>query len=243
MNFKSFSTLIFLTLIIFSITLPNTLNAQWAGSSSINNNIYRNGNVCIGGSTPEQLLTLSHPTEPVLRFERTNPGHYDFEMFATSGGHLKFRGGSSGTGSSLNNLMTIRRDAKVLINTNNAPSALSGIDLSAVKLYVQGGILTEKVLVKEGWADYVFYDDYQLKSLRDVEAHIKKHGHLHNTPSAKAIEDGGLDLGALTVNQQEKIEELYLHLIEKEKEINELKSVINNMQKQLNKLDNASTQK
>jgi len=60
----------------------------------------------------------------------------------------------------------------------------------------------------------VFEPDYVLLSLPEVEAHIAEHGHLHDTPSGAEIEANGLELGSMMANQQAKIEELYLHLIE-----------------------------
>jgi TolA-binding protein len=58
--------------------------------------------------------------------------------------------------------------------------------------------------------------------LEKVEDFINKKGHLPNTPSAEEIQNEGLELGKITTNQQEKIEELFLHLIEMEKRISEL---------------------
>ncbi len=91
------------------------------------------------------------------------------------------------------------------------------------RLYVNGGILAKEVKIETGWADYVFEEDYELTSLTEVEAIIEEKGHLHNTPSAKELEAaGGVELGTITVNQQEKIEELFLHLIELNKKVERL---------------------
>lgn len=59
-------------------------------------------------------------------------------------------------------------------------------------------------------------------TLKEVENHIQEKGHLHNTPFAKEIQKNGLNVREITTNQQEKIEELFLHLIEMEKRIAEL---------------------
>jgi len=90
-------------------------------------------------------------------------------------------------------------------------------------LYVCGGAMIDELRVQTGWCDYVFEEDYELTSLEDVEAHIEDKGYLHNTPSGEEIEENGLNVGALTANQQEKIEELYLHMIEMNKVVKELK--------------------
>lgn len=96
------------------------------------------------------------------------------------------------------------------------------------KLYVEQGILTEKVKVavasSPAWADYVFAADYQLKPLSEVEKFINKNNHLPNIPSADELVKEGLDLGKMQALQMEKIEELTLYLIEMKKEIEVLKN-------------------
>jgi len=90
-------------------------------------------------------------------------------------------------------------------------------------LFVKGGGIFDEVKVDVNWADYVFEEDYELTPLAVVENHIEENGHLHNTPSATELEqNGGVELGAITVNQQEKIEELFLHLIELNKKYEQL---------------------
>ena len=95
------------------------------------------------------------------------------------------------------------------------------------KLYVEQGILTEKVKVavasSPAWADYVFATDYKLKPLSEVEAFIIENKHLPNVPSAAELVKEGLDLGKMQATQMEKIEELTLYMIEMKKEIETLK--------------------
>jgi len=92
------------------------------------------------------------------------------------------------------------------------------------KLFVCGGIIGQELFINNSsWCDYVFEDDYELLPLEKVEEHIKEKGHLHNTPSADQIEkQDGFEMGEMTRNQQEKIEEIYLHLIDMQKRIVEL---------------------
>jgi hypothetical protein len=95
------------------------------------------------------------------------------------------------------------------------------------RLYVNGGILTTKVRVaiygSTAWADYVFSNDYKLKSLAEVETFIKANKHLPNIPSASELAKDGLDLAEMQAKQMEKIEELTLYMIEMKKEIDSLK--------------------
>ncbi|NRA27007.1 MAG: hypothetical protein HRU10_07145 [Opitutales bacterium] len=89
------------------------------------------------------------------------------------------------------------------------------------KLSVNGTIRAKEVIVESGWSDYVFEDDYRLAPLAEVEAHITAHGHLPGIPSATEIEQNGAKLSELVTLQMAKIEELTLHLIEKEKQLEE----------------------
>jgi hypothetical protein len=108
-------------------------------------------------------------------------------------------------------------NGKTSIGTANFPDSIGSANISNYKLYVKGGILTEQVRVRTGWADYVFKGDYVLKNLPEVEAFIREKGHLPNVPSAKTVEEQGLDLGDIARIQQEKIEELTLYLINQNK--------------------------
>ncbi len=116
-------------------------------------------------------------------------------------------------------------DGKVAIGTTSIPNILGGsIDISTYKLYVQGGILTEELRVRTGWADYVFGDNYRLQPLEEVECFIRDNGHLPNMPTEKEVLENGLSVGEAAVKQQEKIEEIYLHLIEMDKQIKALQA-------------------
>ena len=94
------------------------------------------------------------------------------------------------------------------------------------KLYVEQGILTEKVKValssSLAWADYVFAKDYKLQPLAEVESFINTNKHLPNMPSATELAKEGLDLGKMQAKQMEKIEELTLYLIQMGKKIETL---------------------
>lgn len=102
-----------------------------------------------------------------------------------------------------------------------------GADVSTgFMLYVRQGIVTERVQVATmaNWPDYVFKKDYELLPLSKVADFIAEKGHLPNTLSAAVIEKEGIELGATAKNQQEKIEEIFLHLIEMEKRVKALEA-------------------
>jgi hypothetical protein len=66
--------------------------------------------------------------------------------------------------------------------------------------------------------DYVFANDYKLKSLQEVEEFIKQNSHLPEIPSVKEIEKNGLLLAEMNMSLLKKIEEITLYMIEIKKE-------------------------
>jgi hypothetical protein len=96
------------------------------------------------------------------------------------------------------------------------------------RLYVQDGIMTEKLKValrnSADWADYVFAPNYKLAPLEEVEKFIKANNHLPNVPSADEMAENGIDVTKTSAKLMEKIEELTLYIIELNKEINKLKA-------------------
>lgn len=90
------------------------------------------------------------------------------------------------------------------------------------KIYSKG----MRVLIDNKWADFVFDSTYNLQPLSTVEAFIKANQRLPEMPSAKEVEQNGLSLEEIVRLQMIKIEEMTLHLIRQEKEIENLKTVI-----------------
>lgn len=93
------------------------------------------------------------------------------------------------------------------------------------KLDVCGTIRGKEVRVETGWCDYVFADDYQLRSLNEVETFIKTNKHLPEVTAGNEIETNGLEVGKVSSQMIKKIEELTLYVIDLQKQIDELKKV------------------
>ena len=91
-------------------------------------------------------------------------------------------------------------------------------------LYVEGGIraTTVKVDAYSNWPDYVFETNYDLMSLKLTEKYILANKHLPGVPSAKEIKEDGIELAEMNAILLQKIEELTLHLIELQKQVNGL---------------------
>lgn len=92
------------------------------------------------------------------------------------------------------------------------------------KLSVNGKVRAHAIKVYTDWADFVFESNYNLPTLKDVETYINKNGHLKNIPSAKEVEENGIELGEMNKLLLQKIEELTLYTIGLKKEIDDLKS-------------------
>jgi hypothetical protein len=104
--------------------------------------------------------------------------------------------------------------------TNNEPTWKEGI-----ALYANGEMFARKATVTlSNYPDYVFRKDYKLATLSEIEHTIGKEGRLPGMPSAKEVAEKGLDLGEQNRLLVEKIEELTLHLIRMQKEIDALKT-------------------
>lgn len=88
------------------------------------------------------------------------------------------------------------------------------------KLSVNGNIRSREVKVTvNDWPDYVFKKKYPLQSLAEIQQFIQENGHLPNIPCAQEVETNGIALGEMNKKLLQKIEELTLHLIIKEKQL------------------------
>lgn len=79
--------------------------------------------------------------------------------------------------------------------------------------------------------DYVFAPNYRLMPLKEVEAFVKENKHLPNIPSAKDVENDGINISELQIKQMEKIEDIFLYIIELKKENEALKKRIDILEK------------
>ncbi|WP_347922481.1 hypothetical protein [Pontimicrobium sp. SW4] len=104
------------------------------------------------------------------------------------------------------------------------------------KLAVNGNIRAKEVKVETGWSDFVFDNDYDLPTLKEVEQHIKAKGHLKDIPSAKEVAENGIMLGEMDSKLLQKIEELTLYTINQEKRISNLEATNKKLIKILEKL-------
>ena len=85
------------------------------------------------------------------------------------------------------------------------------------KLAVNGKISSKEIQVEiapGAGPDYVFKEDYDLRSLEEVQSHIDRNGHLPEVPSAMEMESEGVELGEMNMLLLKKIEELTLYQLQ-----------------------------
>ncbi len=117
--------------------------------------------------------------------------------------------------------------SRMSISSTGTVSIGAVTEPAGYKLYVETGILTEKVKValktSGNWADYVFADEYKLLPITEVESFIKENKHLPNVPSADEVVKSGIDVATMDAKLLEKIEELTLYIIQLQKQVDALK--------------------
>ena len=204
------------------------------GLISIVDNLHYNSNhvaeIRAGSSNGKYVLdirfeNINNPTSVYIQADGPNLTVLDTPIFGgldEPTGLISISGKVIGTSSTR---WPIYLSQKVGVGTTDIPSGYN--------LAVDGKAIMEevKVQVSEQWPDYVFDDNYELISLAEVKKFIKEYGHLPEMPSAENIESNGLELGQMDSKMLKKIEELTLHLIKQEEEMQLLKKRLEELEK------------
>ena len=213
------------------ITLTYTLKAQWqtapygisytGGKVSINTVWASEGadvNLTINGA---QLI---HGVGASLFFgglTSTDEGYGEYGIeYNVSAGGLNFwkPWGSNGA---KNWVLFLKDDGRVGIGTQNLTADYL--------LTVAGGIHARKIYVTSlAGADFVFAKGYKLRTLQELDQFVSVNQHLPEIPSAKEMEEKGMDMGEFQIKLLQKVEELTLYIIQQQKEIEELKTRLSN---------------
>ena len=179
----------------------------------------------------------------VLRVDATNScgstGTATVNITASSGGST-----CNGWSNNCATTGSLYRLGQVGIGTSNY-----GTDATYL-LFVKGGLKAEKMQLElstaGGWADYVFAPDYKLMPLKQVAEYLKNYRHLPGMASeAEMRAEGGINVGKIAAQQQAKIEELFLYMIDMNKKMEILQGQIDQLQKenQLLRKQQASSKK
>ena len=183
------------------------------GSLRATGNANVEGNADVDGQTSTQSLVVAN---------------------AAAAGTLNVTGLSTTGSLQVNNNATVNGTSRLIgkVAIGASPVATPGNHA----LYVGGSIVAEevKVALQTNWPDYVFEPSYDLQPLSEVAQYIQQNKHLPGVTPAHEVQTQGLEVGKTQVVQMEKIEELFLHLINLEKRVNALEAENSSLKKALN---------
>ncbi|MBW0177573.1 hypothetical protein [Sediminibacterium sp.] len=176
-------------------------------------------------------LGIGTSTEPAAALEVNGniftSSQINYLQFGTNSGNAPYVAGST--------------EGSLALGTANAaklwvlPNGNVGIGTAspASKLSVNGDIRSKKIIVSQtGWPDYVFDASYKLTPLKQVGRFITKYKHLPNLPSAKEVEEKGINVGDQQALLLKKIEELTLYLIKQDQQIDILSKEIQDLKEE-----------
>lgn len=112
-------------------------------------------------------------------------------------------------------------------------------------LKVNASIYTKEINVSTtSWADFVFEETYDLRSLKELKDFIKLNGHLPNIPSEDDVISKGVNVAEMNKLLLQKVEELTLYTIQqqsslekKQTEIDELKNETQTLRDRLDQIE------
>lgn len=215
-------------------TFPNP-SPQWHTAEGV---VYTDAQACleaplvgIGTSTPTatldvvgnaSVLSVANPDASLTVGNSSNDVGLEVLMSEAFGDtdNTGIRVSASDTGAGTTALeLSVDSEEAVLIQANSE---------SDDKVFIvegDGSVWATSIYVRlaEDFPDYVFEDDYVLMTLDELKEFIDKNGHLPNMPSSTEVAEKGADLGEISRVLVEKVEELTLHILELQNQIDELK--------------------
>lgn len=202
-------------------------------------------------------MASNYMSDNFIKADNRQAGAYTTMFQVSKAGFVSTVGWDVSGGTAINTTMCPHLSCK--INPNNARAFLFStggyqykpeINFSAGGYTFDGGDMTVngKITCKEelkvasintkdvnvemsNAADYVFDENYDLKSLNEVESFVKENKHLPGMPSAAEMAENGMSVATMSNLLLEKVEELTLHMIRLEKENAALKAEVKSLKK------------
>lgn len=240
----------------FGHQIVYTSNGNVNASISLDNgNAYFQGNVGIGITSPEAKLHVAgtflsddpnytndwntiwqtgffqasdkpNAPEPTHWFWGINMGHSSNHATYRYGGQLVIRNSST--------TPTMYFRARDVNGTGTWAKVLHSVGNQAIDgdLCVNGNINAKRIDITATvpCSDFVFEEDYNLRSLSEVEAFVKENKHLPEVPSAAEFKENGYSVGEMDDILLRKVEELTLYIIEQQKLIEQLQEKVETLE-------------
>ncbi|SHG85095.1 hypothetical protein SAMN04488109_2131 [Chryseolinea serpens] len=184
--------------------------------NNIGNDVYFNlggGKVGVGTASPDAKFTVTESAPGAIFSMNASGANAYFKMglaadyaWLQSYGPRPLRINDSGN--------------DVLFNVGGGNVGI-GTATTDAKLTVKGVIHAQEVKVDLSvpGPDYVFETNYKLLSLVDLNKYIQENKHLPEIPSAKEMEEQGVNVSEMNMLLLKKVEELTLYVIELEKKV------------------------
>ncbi|UOY08494.1 tail fiber protein [Muricauda sp. SCSIO 64092] len=223
---------IYIIYVVSLLGLPSY--AQWTDNG---NNLTTTDNVGIGTTNPTSKLQLMDGNSGLTLHANNVWEGIGFNRSARTGQILNTnktawqftardeRFSLEGYNGATNSLLNVLKNGNVGIGTKNPD----------MKLTVKGNVHAEEMRIDLSVPapDYVFKEDYKLRTIEEVEQFIIENHHLPEMPSAKDFEQHGVMQAEMDMNLLKKIEELTLYLIEQNKQNQSQKARIEQLEKEL----------
>ncbi|NMN37166.1 hypothetical protein [Pedobacter sp. SG918] len=236
---------------------PQTPNASI--STEIGGTSYVMGNLGIGTNTVNDRLVVNGNIRAIL--DQANfPGKNVAGIVAigysgiTGAQNWALRGvyqhgfgvGNNADGGDLDVIKSL--NGSTILATKTDGTALGNVGIGTTNptdmLTVAGKIGAREIKVStNAGADFVFEADYKLTDLTELEKFVKTNKHLPEIPTAKQMVDNGVNLGELNIKLLQKVEELTLHLIDKEKQLEMQALTLSKVEERLKKLESKNNRK
>lgn len=167
-------------------------------------------------SEDQFTLLLQSPISTCTMMMRNSTSHLQINYEGSLYRMISFPGGN--TILRLYNNSTLMVDNLQTYNVHTGNLTVNCQPSNDYRLQVGGKIRCTELRVQTGWFDHVFEPEYNLRNLNELEKFIIENKHLPEIPTAKEVEENGIEVGDISSKLLLKIEELTLYVIELKKE-------------------------